>query len=74
MAGDSARVWQMRARLWATRFDAFARDVQCFVGIESTADYTAHQHRTDLNRVSSLTGTVTSSGNLLHDRHGGPLD
>lgn len=62
------------AGILATTFDAFARDVQCFVGIESIADYTAHQHRTALNLITSLTGTVTSSGNLLHDRHGGPLD
>jgi isochorismate hydrolase len=62
------------AGILATTFDAFARDIQCFVGIESTADYTAHQHRTALNLITSLTGAVTSSGNLLHDRHGGPLD
>ncbi|OZC67024.1 hypothetical protein CH276_07460 [Rhodococcus sp. 06-470-2] len=62
------------AGILATTFDAFARDIQCFVGIESIADYTAHQHRTALNLIASLTGTVTSSGNLLHDRHGGPLD
>ncbi|OZE87483.1 hypothetical protein CH305_02415 [Rhodococcus sp. 15-649-2-2] len=51
-----------------------ARDIQCFVGIESIANYTAHQHRTALNLITSMTGTVTSSGDLLHDRHGGPLD
>ncbi|OZC72692.1 hypothetical protein CH306_03345 [Rhodococcus sp. 15-725-2-2b] len=62
------------AGVLATTFDAFARDIQCFVGIESIADYTAHQHRTAMNLIASLTGTVTSSGNLLHDRHGGPLD
>ncbi|WP_415975322.1 isochorismatase family protein [Rhodococcus sp. 077-4] len=62
------------AGILATTFDAFARDIQCFVGIESIADYTAHQHRTALNLISSLTGTVKSSGNLLHDRRGGPLD
>ncbi|WP_206488158.1 isochorismatase family protein [Rhodococcus sp. KRD162] len=62
------------AGILATTFDAFARDIQSFVGIESTADYTAHQHRTALNLIASLTGRVTSSGNLLHDRRGGPLD
>ncbi|CCQ17681.1 Isochorismatase [Rhodococcus sp. AW25M09] len=62
------------AGILATTFDAFARDIQCFVGIESTADYTAHQHRTALNLIASLTGVVTSSANLLHDRHRGPLD
>ncbi|WP_147458309.1 hypothetical protein [Rhodococcus sp. SBT000017] len=69
-SGNCARVCRRRA----TTFDAFARDIQCFVGLESIADFTAHQHRTDLNLIASLTGTVTTSGNLLHDRHGWPLD
>jgi isochorismate hydrolase len=62
------------AGILATTFDAFARDIQCFVGIESVADHTAHQHRTALNLIASLTGVVTSSANLLHDLGGGPLD
>ncbi|MGB2721801.1 MAG: hypothetical protein WBC54_18805 [Rhodococcus sp. (in: high G+C Gram-positive bacteria)] len=57
-----------------TTFDAFAGDIQCFVGLESIADFTAHQHRTALNLIASLTRAVTTSGNLLHDRHSGPLD
>ncbi|MBY4127890.1 isochorismatase family protein [Rhodococcus fascians] len=62
------------AGILATTFDAIARDIQCFVGIESTADYTADQHRTALNLIASLTGVVTTSDNLLHDPQGGPLD
>ena len=62
------------AGILATTFDAFARDIQCFVGIESIADYTAHQHRTALKLIASLTGRVTSIENLLHDLPGGPLD
>ncbi|MFI8567437.1 isochorismatase family protein [Rhodococcus sp. NPDC078407] len=62
------------AGILATTFDAFARDIQCFVGIESTADYTAHQHRTALNLIASMTGRVTSIENLLHDSQCGPLD
>jgi isochorismate hydrolase len=62
------------ARVCPRMTDAFARDIRCFVGIESAADHTADQHRTALNLIASPTGTVASSGNLLHDRHGGPLD
>ena len=62
------------AGILATTFDAFARDIQCFVGVESTADYTADQHRTALNLIASLTGVVAVSADLLHDPRGGPLD
>ena len=62
------------AGIFATTFDAFARDIEYFVGIESTADYTADQHRTALTLIGSLTGRVASIENLLHDSRGGPLD
>ncbi|MCZ4519665.1 hypothetical protein O4220_14185 [Rhodococcus ruber] len=63
----------MRARL--REEGGSTRDIEGFVvGVESIADYTDHQHRTALNLIASLTGKVTSSGNLLHDPRGGPLD
>ena len=62
------------AGILATTFDAFARDIQCFVGVEAIADYTAHQHRTALKLIASLTGRVASIPNLLPEPRGGPLD
>lgn len=62
------------ARVRTRMTDAFTRDIQCFVGIKLAADHSAHQHRTALNLIASPTGTRRSSGNLLHDRHDGPLD
>ncbi|KQU46776.1 hypothetical protein ASG84_09855 [Rhodococcus sp. Leaf278] len=62
------------AGILATTFDAFARDIECFVGVEAIADYTAHQHRTALKLIASLTGRVASIQNLLPDPRGGPLD
>ncbi|MGV8873410.1 MAG: hypothetical protein ACOH2Q_12855 [Rhodococcus sp. (in: high G+C Gram-positive bacteria)] len=49
-------------------------NIQGLAGVESIADYTAHQHRTALDLIASVTGVVTTSANLLHDLRGGPLD
>ncbi len=58
------------AGILATTFDASARDIECFVGVEAIADYTAHQHRTALKLIASLTGRVASIQNLLPDPRG----
>ncbi len=53
------------AGVLATSYDAFARDIQCFVGVESTADYTKHQHAVALTLISALTGRVQPTASLL---------
>ena len=53
------------AGVLATSYDAFARDIQCFVGVESTADYTKRQHAAALTLISALTGRVQPTASLL---------
>lgn len=44
------------AGVLATTYDAFARDVKCFVPIEATADYTKELHATALTFIYSRGG------------------
>ncbi|MFI6430738.1 isochorismatase family protein [Rhodococcus oryzae] len=53
------------AGILATTFDAFARDVQCFVAVEATADHTKDRHATALGLIAELTGRVVPVGEII---------
>ncbi|MEV7418367.1 isochorismatase family protein [Streptomyces sp. NPDC089919] len=46
------------AGILATSFDALARDVEVFVPVAATADYTARHHVRGLDSIAALTGRV----------------
>ncbi len=53
------------AGILATTFDAFARDVQCFVAVEATADHTKDRHAAALELITELTGRVVSVAEIV---------
>lgn len=53
------------AGILATTFDAFARDVQCFVAVEATADHTKDRHATALGLIAELSGRVIPVAEIL---------
>ncbi|MFD4180681.1 isochorismatase family protein [Rhodococcus sp. NPDC058514] len=53
------------AGILATTFDAFARDVQCFVAVEATADHTKDRHATALGLIAELAGRVVPVAQVL---------
>ncbi|WP_433604820.1 isochorismatase family protein [Prescottella agglutinans] len=59
------------AGVLATTYDGFARDIQCFVPLEATADYTKDLHVTALTLISALTGRVTTVSEIV-DAGGSP--
>ena len=49
----------------ATAYDALARDIEVFVVVEATADYTVARHRTALELIASGIGQVVGLDQIL---------
>lgn len=61
------------AGVLATTYDAFARDIECIVPIEATADYTGDLHATALTLISALTGRVTTVSQIVDTGESEPI-
>lgn len=59
------------AGITATTFDALAHDVQPFVVVEATADYTRDRHAAALTHIATTTGRVLSAAAILREAEHG---
>lgn len=59
------------AGVTATTFDALAHDVQPFVAVEATADYTRNRHAAALTHIATTTGRVLSTAAILREAEHG---
>jgi len=55
------------AGVTATTFDALAHDVQPFVAVEATADYTRARHAAALTHIATTTGRVLTMRAMLEE-------
>lgn len=49
----------------ATSFDALARDIECFVVSDGTADFTEKRHAQALSQIGETTGQIISQASFL---------
>lgn len=59
------------AGITATTFDALAHDVQPFVAVEATADYTRARHGAALTHIASTTGRVLTTAAITRATRAG---